>query len=116
MEDQQGKKEAEQAKQKTFAEAEMQKQREKKKIDQERENREKARVFIASCTPENLETYTQEAKKRLSSDSLARYNRKDVIGLFEFKRRLEDVVMEHIGLRKSQPEVASELSENISAA
>mgnify|MGYP000853442609 FL=1 len=118
MEDLQVKKEAEQAKQKTFAEAEMQKQREKKKIDQERENREKARAFIASCTPENLETYAQEAGKRLSPDSFARYNRKDVIGLFEFKRRLEDVVMEHTGLRKPQPQqvAASELSETTSAA
>ncbi len=108
MEDQQGKKEAEQAKQKTFAEAEKQKQREKNQIDQERESREKARVFIASYAPETLATYAEEARKRLSPDSLARYHRKDVIGLFEFKRRLEDVVMEHTGLRQPQPEAAAE--------
>jgi len=112
MEDIQVKNEAEQAKQKTFAEAEKQKQREKNQIDQERESREKARVFIASYAPETLETYAEEARKRLSPDSLARYHRKDVIGLFEFKRRLEDVVMEHTGLRQPQPETASGLSEN----
>jgi len=112
MEDQQVKKEAEQAKQKTFAEAEKQKQREKNQIDQERESRDKARVFIASYAPETLETYAEEARKRLSPDSLARYHRKDVIGLFEFKRRLEDVVMEHTGLRQPQPETISELPEN----
>ena len=115
MEDIQVKNEAEQAKQKTFAEAEKQKQREKNQIDQERENREKARVFIASYAPETLETYAEEARKRLSPDSLARYHRKDVIGLFEFKRRLEDVVMEHTGLRKPQPETASEFSETTPA-
>jgi len=108
MEDQQVKKEAEQAKQKTFAEAEKQKQREKNQIDQERESRDKARVFIASYAPETLEIYAEEARKRLSPDSLARYHRKDVIGLFEFKRRLEDVVMEHTGLRKPQPEASIE--------
>ena len=115
MEDIQVKNEAEQAKQKTFAEAEKQKQREKNQIDQERENREKARVFIASYAPETLETYAEEARKRLSPDSLARYHRKDVIGLFEFKRRLEDVVMEHTGLRKPQPEAASEFPETTPA-
>jgi len=112
MEDQQVKQEAEKLNQKTFAEAEKQKQREKNQIDQERESREKARVFIASYAPETLETYAEEARKRLSPDSLARYHRKDVIGLFEFKRRLEDVVMEHTGLRKPQSEAASELPEN----
>ena len=111
MEDQQVKQEAEQLKQKTFAEAEKQKQREKNQIDQERESRDKARVFIASYAPETLETYAEEARKRLSPDSLARYHRKDVIGLFEFKRRLENVVMEHTVLRKPQPEAASESSE-----
>ena len=115
MEDIQVKNEAEQAKQKTFAEAEKQKQREKNQIDQERENREKARVFIASYAPETLEAYAEEARKRLSPDSLARYHRKDVIGLFEFKRRLEDVVMEHTGLRKPQPEAASEFPETTPA-
>ncbi len=108
MEDIQVKTEAEQAKQKTFAEVEKQKQREKNQIDQERESREKARVFIASYAPETLATYAEEARKRLSPDSLARYHRKDVIGLFEFKRRLEDVVMEHTGLRQPQPEAAAE--------
>ena len=108
MEDIQVKNEAEQAKQKTFAEVEKQKQREKNQIDQERESREKARVFIASYAPETLATYAEEARKRLSPDSLARYHRKDVIGLFEFKRRLEDVVMEHTGLRQPQPEAAAE--------
>jgi len=34
---------------------------------------------------------------------LTRYKRKDSIGVFEFKRKLEDVVMEHIGL-KPKPE------------
>ncbi len=111
MEDQQVKKEAEQLKQKTFAEAEQQKQREKNQIDQERENREKARVFIASYAPETLQVYAEEAKKRLSEVSLARYLRKDTIGLFEFKRRLEDVVMEHVGLIKLAADKSEQAAE-----
>ncbi|MDX9816508.1 MAG: replication initiation protein [Smithellaceae bacterium] len=106
MEDQQIKKEAEQLKQKTFAEAEQEKQREKNQIDQERENREKARVFISSYTPETVQQFEEEAKKRMSQESLERYLRKDVIGNFEFKRRLEDVVMEHVGL-KPKPETSA---------
>lgn len=106
MEDQQIKKEAEQLKQKTFAEAEQEKQREKNQIDQERENREKARVFISSYTPETVQQFEEEAKKRMSQESLVRYLRKDVIGNFEFKRRLEDVVMEHVGL-KTKPETSA---------
>lgn len=106
MEDQQIKKEAEQLKQKTFAEAEQEKHRERNKIDQERENREKARVFISSYTPETVQQFEEEAKKRMSQESLERYLRKDVIGNFEFKRRLEDVVMEHVGL-KPKPETSA---------
>lgn len=112
LEDQQVKHEAEHFKQKSFEEAEKQKQREINQIDQERENREKARVFIASYTPESLQQFAEEAKKRMSPESLERYLRKDVIGNFEFKRRLEDVVMEHTGIRKSHQEASSELSES----
>ncbi len=106
MEDQQVKKEAEQLRQKTFAEAEQEKQREMNQIDQERENREKARVFLSSYTPETVQQFEEEAKKRMSQESLERYLRKDVIGNFEFKRRLEDVVMEHVGL-KPKPETSA---------
>jgi hypothetical protein len=104
MEDLQAKKEAEEIKQKTFEEAEKQKQRELNKIDQERENREKAREFMKNIAPEAMQTFEQEAIKRLLPESLTRYKRKDSIGVFEFKRKLEDVVMEHIGL-KPKPEV-----------
>ena len=69
------------------------------KSDQERENREKARIFIASYAPETMQTYEEEVKKLMSPESLARYLRKDPIGNFEFKRRLEDVVMERAGIR-----------------
>lgn len=99
-EDLQSKKEVEQVKQKTFAEAEKQKHRENSKIDEERDNRGKARAFIASYAPETMQTYEEEAKKRMSPEALIRYLRKDTIGLFEFKRRLEDVVMEHTGIIK----------------
>lgn len=104
MEDLQAKKAAEEIKQKTFEEAEKQKQRELNKIDQERENREKAREFLKNIAPEAMQTFEQEAIKRLLPESLTRYKRKDSIGVFEFKRKLEDVVMEHIGL-KPKPEV-----------
>lgn len=117
-EDQLVKKEAEQLKQKTFAEAEQEKQREMNQIDQERENREKARVFLSSFTPETVQQFEKEAKKRMSQESLERYLRKDVIGNFEFKRRLEDVVMEHVGL-KPKPEasaVAQEPEKQLEAA
>jgi hypothetical protein len=110
QEDQQVKKEAEQIKQKTFAEAEKQKQREMNQIDQERETRAKARVFIDSYPPEALQQFEEEAKKRMTPESLARYLRKDVIGKFEFKRRLEDVVMEHVGL-KPKPETSAVIQE-----
>ncbi len=103
MEDLQAKKEAEEIKQKTFEEAEKEKQRELNKIDQERENREKAREFMKTIAPEAMQTFEQEAIKRLLPESLTRYKRKDSIGVFEFKRKLEDVVMEHIGL-KPKPE------------
>jgi plasmid replication initiation protein len=103
MEDLQAKKEAEEIKQKTFEEAEKQKQRELNKIDQERENREKAREFMKNIAPEAMPTFEQEAIKRLLPESLTRYKRKDSIGVFEFKRKLEDVVMEYIGL-KPKPE------------
>lgn len=112
LEDEQVKKEAQQARQKTFAEAEKQKQREKHQIDHERENREKARAFIASYTPETLQQFEEEAKKRMTPEALTRYLRKDVIGKFEFKRRLEDVVMEHTGIIKPQPEATLNFSEN----
>ncbi|PKK88519.1 MAG: hypothetical protein CVV64_18370 [Candidatus Wallbacteria bacterium HGW-Wallbacteria-1] len=106
------KKEAEQLKQKTFVDAEKHKQQELNRIDQERENREKARIFITSYAPETMQAFEEEAKKRMSSESLARYLRKDPIGNFEFKRRLEDIVMEHTGIRKPQLEAASESPEN----
>jgi len=106
LEDLQVKQEAEKVKQKTFAEAEKQKQREMNQIDQERENRAKARVFIDSYPPEALQQFEEEAKKRMTPESLERYLRKDVIGKFEFKRRLEDVVMEHVGL-KPKPETSA---------
>jgi len=111
-EDQLVKKEAEQLKQKTFIDAEKHKQQELNRIDQERENREKARIFIASYAPETMQAYEEEAKKLMSPESLARYLRKDPIGNFEFKRRLEDIVMKHTGIRKPQPEAASESPEN----
>lgn len=107
MEDQQVKKEAEQLRQKTFAEAEQEKQREMNQIDQERENRKKARELIsyyAKNDQDTLQQFEEETKKRMSQEALSRYLRKDVIGNFEFKRRLEDVVMEHIGLKPKQDE------------
>lgn len=99
MEDQQSRKDAEQQRQKTFAEAEKQKRRENHQIDQEREYRQKARIFMASYAHETMLAYEEEARNRMSPESLARYLRKDPIGNFEFKRRLEDVVMERAGIR-----------------
>lgn len=101
MEDQQSRKEAEQQRQKTFVEAEQQKQREINQIDQERENRNKARVFMESFTPETMQQLEEEARCRLSPDALERYNNKHYAGIFEFKRKLEDVIMEHTGILKT---------------
>ncbi|EKD83257.1 MAG: replication initiator protein [uncultured bacterium] len=112
MEDMQAKQEANEIRQKTLDEVEKQTQRELNQIDRERENREKARVFISSYTSETLQKFEEEARKRMSPESLARYLRKDVIGNFEFKRRLEDIVMEHTGICKPQTEAKSELPEN----
>jgi plasmid replication initiation protein len=81
-------------------------------ILEEMENREKARTFIKSYAPETLQAFEQQAQLRMSADGLSRYKRKDPIGNIEFKRRLEDVVMEHTGLRHPQPETVSGLSEN----
>jgi hypothetical protein len=100
MEDLQAKKETEEIKQRTFEEAEKQKQRELNRIDLKRENRIKAREFMKTFAPETVQNFEQEAVKRLHPESLKRYQRKDSIGVFEFKRKLEDVVMEHIGVYK----------------
>ena len=108
MEDVQARKEADEIRQKTLDEVEKEKQRDLHQIDRERENRSKARVFISSYTSETLQQFEEEAKKRMSPESLERYLRKDVIGNFEFKRRLEDVVMEHVGIRQPQPETSPE--------
>ena len=112
IEDQQLKKEAEQLKQKTFEEAEKHKQRELNQIDQERDNRRKARIFMESYTAETLQQLEDEARRRLSPDALARYLSNHYTGAFEFKRKLEDVVMEHAGIIKvvSQPEQAAEMA------
>jgi len=110
MEDRQSRKEAEQLRQKTFAEAERQKQHEIHQIDQERENRSKARGFMDSFSPATMQQLEEEACSRLSPDALERYNNKHYTGIFEFKRKLEDVVMEHTGIIKaaSKPEQAAE--------
>ncbi len=101
MEDQQSQKEAEQQRQKAFVEVRQQKQREINQINQERENRNKARVFMKSCTLETMQQLEEKARCRLSSDALERYNNKHYIGIFEFKRKLEDIVMEHTGIIKA---------------
>ncbi len=107
IEDMQAQQAADEIRQKTLDEIEKQKQRELNKIDQERENREKARELIAYYAKNDqntLQQFEEEAKKRMSQEALSRYLRKDVIGNFEFKRRLEDVVMEHVGLKPKQDE------------
>jgi len=110
MEDRQSRKEVEQLQQKTFAEAERQKQHDIHQIDQERENRSKARVFMQSFTPDTMQKLEQEAMRRLSPDALERYYNKHYTGIFEFKRKLEDVVMEHTGIVKAvnKPEQTAE--------
>lgn len=80
---------------------EKQKNQELSIILEEMENREKARAFIKSYAPETLQTFAQQAIIRMSAEGLSRYKRKDPIGNIEFKRRLEDVVMEHVGITKN---------------
>ena len=58
--------------------------------------------ILLNNTTQKLE---QEAMRRLSPDALERYNNKHYTGIFEFKRKLEDVVMEHTGIRpKLEPQ------------
>ncbi len=63
--------------------------------------------ILLNNTTQKLE---QEAMRRLSPDALERYNNKHYTGIFEFKRKLEDVVMEHTGIVKAvnKPEQAAE--------
>ncbi len=101
MEDRQSQKESAQLRQQTFAEVERQKHHEKLQIDQERENRSKARVFMQSLPSEKMSQLEDEARNRLSKEALERYNNQHYTGIFEFKRKLEDVVMEHTGIIKN---------------
>jgi len=99
-EDRESKKEVEETYHKAVSEAEKKKNQEMAVIRIEQENREKARAFMKSVAQETVKNFEVEAQKRLSPDSLKRYERGDSIGLFEFKRKMEDVVMEHMGISK----------------
>lgn len=57
-----------------------------------------------------MQNFEQEAIKSLLPESLTRYKRKDLIGGFEFKRKL-DIVMKHIDLKTK-----SETQEKAAAA
>jgi len=103
-EDQESKNELMRKQREAVAADEKQKNQELAIILAEMENREKARTFIKSYAPETLKTFEQQAFLRMSADGLSRYKRKDPIGNIEFKRRLEDVVMEHVGLKPKQEE------------
>lgn len=99
VEDCQSRKETNELQQQNLRQVALQQQNEMSKIDQERENREKARNFMQSITPETMQKLEKEALNRLSPESLQRYNNNHYTGIFEFKRRLEDVVMEQIGIK-----------------
>ena len=103
-EDQESKNELMRKQREAVAADEKQKNQELAIILAEMENREKARTFIDSYAPETLKTLEQRALLRMSTNGLSRYKRKDPIGNIEFKRRLEDVVMEHVGLKAKQEE------------
>jgi len=100
QEDQATKKVSQQKHFKTVTEAEKKQKQDLAKILIEQEDREKARVFMKSFAQETMETFEIKAQERLSQDALNRYKRKETIGLFEFKRKMEEVVMEHMGIRK----------------
>jgi hypothetical protein len=100
QDDQESKKGALQKRQKVVTEAGKKKSQELSMILAEQENREKARAFMKSSTQETMDTFGMNAQKRLSPDALSRYQKKDSIGLFEFKRKMEDVVMEYMGILK----------------
>ena len=68
---------------------------------------------MKTFAPETMQNFEQEAVKRLHPESLKRYQRKDSIGLFEFKLKLEDVVMEHVGLK---PKTEAQKQEKAAAA
>lgn len=111
QEDQESKNELLRKQREATAADEKQKNQELSIILEEMENREKARAFIKSYAPETMQAFAQQAQLRMSAEGLSRYKRRDPIGNIEFKRRLEDVVMEHVGITKNvtdKPEQAAE--------
>lgn len=92
-------------KQKELATAkEKQKQQEMEIIAKERENREKARSIFKSYSKEKKQLCEEQARHRMSPESLARYKRNEVIGNIEFKRRLEDIIIENENIQITENE------------
>jgi hypothetical protein len=100
QEDREAKKEREEKRQHSSKETNQKKEAERAAILTEQENREKARIHLKSLPSDTVKALEEKAKSRMSSSSQARLARKDTIGTFEFKLKLEEVVMEMMGLRK----------------
>ncbi len=105
QEDRLSQKEAEQLKQAAALQAEKQKRQELDQINIERENRKKAQEFIRSFAPATIQALEQEALSRMPPNTLQRCRLAGSIENSMFKRKLEDVVMEHTGIRpKLEPQ------------
>ncbi len=109
------KKDAEQLKQAVALQAEKQKRQEFDQMNIERENRKKAQEFIRSFAPETIQNLEQEALLRMPPNTLQRCRLAGSIENSMFKRKLEDVVMEHTGIRpKLEPQnPAAEIQETL---
>jgi len=83
---------------------EKQKKQEMDIISRERDNREKARTIFQSYPAEKQQLCEEQARLRMTADGLARYKRKDPIGNIEFKRRLEDIIIENENIQTTGSE------------
>lgn len=104
QEDQESKDEIARKQREAAAAKESQKKQEMDILLLERENREKARTIFQSYPAEKQQLCEEQARLRMTADGLARYKRQDPIGNIEFKRRLEDIIIENENIQATESE------------
>lgn len=104
QEDQESKDEIARKQREAAVAKESQKKQEMDILLRERENREKARSIFQSYPAEKQQLCEEQARLRMTADGLARYKRKDPIGNIEFKRRLEDIIIENENIQATESE------------
>lgn len=77
-------------------------------ISREREAREKARAIFQSYSEEKQRLCEEQARLRMTADGLVRYKKKDPIGNLEFKRRLEDIIIENENIQTTERESSTQ--------